>query len=123
MTDFPSLRLVSGDAAKIMPLRDKPAYRSPSPDFPDLQLKALTSFLGWPAPPALTTTSTILRANIPSTHITVTTFIASGFYAEGDFGAGAMYTSIGASSASPMAIQDLSGAWFRLVVENNTTYP
>jgi hypothetical protein len=85
-------------------------------DFPDLQLKALTGFLGWPAPPALSTTQTILRVNIPSTHILAATFVASGFYAEGDSGAGALYSSGGASPSGPMAIQDLVGTWFNLVV-------
>jgi len=45
-----------------------------------------------------------------------TTFIASGFYAAGDDGAGAIYTSVGAGPSGPLAIQDAGGTWFQLVI-------
>jgi hypothetical protein len=58
----------------------------------------------------------VLRSAIPSLTISVDTFITSGFAADGDYGSGAMYTSNGASSAGPMAIQDAVGTWFQLVI-------
>jgi hypothetical protein len=58
----------------------------------------------------------ILRAAIPSTTITKDTFITSGFLTDGDYGTGAFYTSVGATSGGPMAIQDASATWFNLVL-------
>lgn len=66
----------------------------------------------------LTPGTTFLRADIPTTTITVDTFIASGYYVAGDLGAGAIYTSVGAGSGSPGAIQDFVGTWFGIVIGN-----
>jgi hypothetical protein len=57
--------------------------------------------------------STVIGAN--------KTFISSGFYTTGDLGAGAMYTSVGAGPSGPMAIQDASGTWFQLVLNDFLT--
>jgi hypothetical protein len=45
----------------------------------------------------------------------ITTFTIAGYATIGDLGAGATYTSEGASSSSIGATQDASGTWFRLV--------
>jgi hypothetical protein len=60
----------------------------------------------------------VTRAQIPSTTITAGTFIASGYATAGDYGAGACYTSTGASSGSIGAIQDQAGTWFRIVIND-----
>ena len=62
----------------------------------------------------------IVRANIPTITIGVSTVVLAGFYVSGDLGAGAIYTSVGASSGGPMAIQDASGTWFNLITDNGT---
>ena len=58
----------------------------------------------------------ITRAQIASFLSLPTTFTVSGFTTPGDLGAGAMYTSQGASSGGPMAIQNASGTWFQLIL-------
>ena len=61
----------------------------------------------------------ITRAQIPLVNITVMglkVFSVSGFSAVGDLGIGAYYSSVGATSAGPMAIQDAGGTWFNLVI-------
>jgi hypothetical protein len=57
----------------------------------------------------------ITRSQIAAETMLINTFSVSGFYSVGDLGLGAVYTSVGATSAGPMAIQDASGTWFRLV--------
>lgn len=61
-------------------------------------------------------TVTLTRAAIPTTTVGSATIILSGFSVAGDLGCGAIYTSVGAGPSSPMAIQDLSGTWFQLVL-------
>ncbi|MDE2100317.1 MAG: hypothetical protein KGL39_23905 [Patescibacteria group bacterium] len=60
-------------------------------------------------------TLSITRAQIASTTIPVTSFIASGYAAQGDYGAGCIYTNQGATSGSPGAIQDAASTWFQIV--------
>lgn len=64
----------------------------------------------------------IIRSQIPSQNISSTTNIlmVAGFSAVGDNGAGAIYTSTGAGSSGPMAIQDSTGTWFQLVLTGPT---
>ena len=59
----------------------------------------------------------ILRSQIPSQNVSGTTNIVmiAGYAAAGDYASGDIYTSVGASSGSLMAIQDSAGTWFRLV--------
>ena len=56
------------------------------------------------------------RVQIPTLTFSANTFFVSGFSTAGDKGAGAMYTSVGAGSSGPMAIQDASHTWFQLVL-------
>ena len=58
----------------------------------------------------------ITRQQIPTISLIVNTFNVSGYSTAGDLGAGATYTSQGATSGGPGAIQDASGTWFNLVV-------
>src|SRR5215471_17756192 len=60
----------------------------------------------------------ITRGQIPTTTIVTPTFITNGYSTPGDEGAGAMYTSNGATSLGMGAIQDAAGTWFNLIVEN-----
>lgn len=63
-----------------------------------------------------TVSLTITRAQIPSVTMLVTTFMVSGYTTAGDLGAGAIYTSQGATGAGPGAIQDAASVWFNLVL-------
>jgi hypothetical protein len=63
------------------------------------------------------TLAAFTRAQIPTLTITLNTFTVTGFNAGGDFGVGAIYTSIGAGPSGPMAIQDFAGTWFQLVLK------
>lgn len=58
----------------------------------------------------------ITRSQIPTTAINSTTFVVNGFYAEGDFGAGATYTK---SASGPMTIQDVNGISYSLLIESD----
>lgn len=60
------------------------------------------------------------RAQIASLTVNVSTFLVCGFSSLNDLGHGAVYTSVGANSGGPMAIQDASGTWFNLVVNGAT---
>jgi hypothetical protein len=70
----------------------------------------------WAVPPG--SAINITRAQIPTTIIPANFIITSGFYVAGDNGAGGMYTSVGATAAGPMAIQDADGTWFNLVLSD-----
>jgi len=63
-------------------------------------------------------TAPITRSQIPSQNISGSTNIVmiSGYTTVGDAAEGDVYTSTGASSGSAGAIQDSTGAWFRLVI-------
>lgn len=56
----------------------------------------------------------ITRAQIPSTNISAVTFTVSGYSTSGDSGVGAIYSSSGATSDGPGAVQDAIGTWFNL---------
>lgn len=58
----------------------------------------------------------LTRAQIPTQTITDSVFFVSGYSTAGDRGALAPYTSVGATSGGPGAIQDQTGTWFNLVV-------
>ena len=58
----------------------------------------------------------ITRSQIPTITVGVNVLMTSGFSTVGDLGANATYTSVGATSGGPMAIQDASGAWYNLVI-------
>ena len=58
----------------------------------------------------------ITRPQIATEVVLPATFMVSGFTTPGDLGAGAIYTSQGATSGSLMAIQSASGIWYRLVI-------
>lgn len=60
-------------------------------------------------------TRSIVRVDIPNINIPVNTIMLSGYYVAGDLGTGAIYTSVGASSSGPSAIQDKNGTWFQLI--------
>lgn len=95
-----------------------------------LKLKTLPTFSMGPIGPAGPTgpqgtpgtsvvgaiTLNITRADIPSVTITEPAVILSGYSLPGDLGVGAIYTSQDANAGSLMAIQDLAGTWFRLVL-------
>lgn len=61
----------------------------------------------------------LLATDIPSVEITVSTFTTIGYYAAGDIGTGATYTSNGAGSTGPGAVQDSAGTWFQLVINGS----
>jgi hypothetical protein len=58
----------------------------------------------------------VTRSLIPSVPLPSNTIMLSGYAAAGDYGAGAIYTSVGAGPSGPMAIQDLSGTWWNLLL-------
>jgi hypothetical protein len=58
----------------------------------------------------------ITRSQIPTKTLGTGTIRVSGYTTPGDLGAGADYTSQGATSGSPMAIQDAVGTWYQLVI-------
>jgi len=62
----------------------------------------------------------ITRADIPNTKIKSNFFVSDGYYVPGDLGYGAIYTSIGATADGLGAIQDESGTWFNLFIQNST---
>lgn len=62
--------------------------------------------------------SSLTRAQIPSYTLGTTMIMVSGFITPGDHGINAIYTSQGATSGGPMAIQDASGTWFNLILSN-----
>lgn len=62
------------------------------------------------------TISAITRSQIPSTSVGVGMLMVSGTTSVADRGAGAIYTSQGATSGGPMAIQDASATWYNLVL-------
>lgn len=76
------------------------------------QLLLQTPVMGNPSVILLTLT----RSQIPTVTLALNTLMVSGYAVAGDLGAGAIYTSVGASSGSVGAIQDAAGTWFRLVV-------
>lgn len=61
------------------------------------------------------TATAITRAQIPTVTVGTNILMVSGFSTLGDFGAAAIYMLVGAGGG-PMAIQDLSGAWYQLVI-------
>lgn len=60
------------------------------------------------------------RSQITSKILGPGTFAVNGFSVAGDLGTGAIYTSIGATLAGPMAITDAGGTIFNLVVNGST---
>src|SRR5215472_15151824 len=64
-------------------------------------------------------TGFFLRSSVPATTVNGDTFITSGYTTVGDRGAGAIYTSVNATTGGPLAIQDGSGTWFNLVSFGN----
>lgn len=59
--------------------------------------------------------SAITRAQIANYPSLPETFVVSGYSTHGDLGTGAVYTSKGATSGSPMAIQNSAGTWYKLL--------
>src|ERR1700730_17446183 len=64
------------------------------------------------------TVGTVTKPQLPTLPLGAITLFMSGSVVPGDNGAGALYTSQGATSAGPMAIQDASGRWFQLVLND-----
>ena len=58
----------------------------------------------------------MLRSAIPTTSMAGNTYVMSGTNAVGDYGAGAIYTKVGAYDGGPMSIQDANGVWFNIVI-------
>ena len=56
------------------------------------------------------------RASIATAHITKAALVVGGYYAAGDLGAGANYTSSGCTSSGLQAIADADGVYYCLVV-------
>jgi hypothetical protein len=69
-------------------------------------------------PSPLTTATGITRAAIATYKpaVGINTIVTTGFATVGDLGAGASYSSVGATSSSAMAIQDANGTWWGLVI-------
>lgn len=70
------------------------------------------------APVGIVSAPAITRAQIPTTTITSPIVVLSGFSTAGDLGAGATYTSVGATQFGIMAIQDAAGTWFQMLLNN-----
>ncbi len=64
------------------------------------------------------TVTAITRNQISSIIITTNVLMVSGNLIAGDLGAGAIYTSTGAGPSGPMAIQDINGTWYQLVLSD-----
>jgi hypothetical protein len=58
----------------------------------------------------------LTRADIPAQKVGADVVVLSGFRTAGDLGAGAVYTSVGATPAGLEAVKDAGGTWFNLVV-------
>lgn len=70
-------------------------------------------YSGWLSQPF-----SLTRSVIAATNIYINAFTVTGDAAAGDFGYGATYTSVGATSTGPRAIQSLNGVWFNLVLND-----
>jgi hypothetical protein len=57
----------------------------------------------------------LTRADIPAQKIVADTVVLAGFRTAGDLGAGAVYSSVGATPAGLEAVKDAGGTWFNLV--------
>lgn len=64
----------------------------------------------------------LLRSQISSSIVGASTIVLGGFTAQGDYGSGAVFTSQGATSGGPMAIQDSTGTWYQLVLGPGTGF-
>ncbi len=62
------------------------------------------------------------RADIASATPTDSVITVSGYRSAGDLGAGAQYTSVGATANGILAIQDSGGTWWNLFIPNNEVH-